>query len=65
VIDAIGIEKRRAALYAMNDVALLQKKFGQVSAVLAGDTRYERNLWFSQGFVYCLMTFRAAAPRPN
>ncbi len=36
MIDAVGVERRRAALDAVDDVALLQQKFGQIGAVLAG-----------------------------
>src|SRR6266850_4804020 len=45
VVDTIRIEKRGPALYAVNDVALLEQKFGQIGAVLARDARYESDLW--------------------
>jgi hypothetical protein len=38
VIDAIGVEQRRAALDAVNLVALLQQEFGEIGPVLSGDT---------------------------
>lgn len=37
MIDAVRIEKRRPALDAVDFVSLLQKKFGQIGAILAGD----------------------------
>src|SRR5215475_9402462 len=36
VVDAFGIEGRRTALDAMDDVSLGQQKFGEVGAVLPG-----------------------------
>jgi len=39
VIDAIGIERRRPALYAVHRVALVQQELRQIGAVLAGDAR--------------------------
>ena len=38
VIDAIGIERRRAALDAVDDVALVEQKLRQIGAILAGDS---------------------------
>lgn len=38
VIGAVGVEQRRAALDAVYLVALFQKQFRQLGAVLAGDT---------------------------
>jgi len=37
VIDAIGVEQRRAALDAVHLVAFLEQKFGKIGAVLAGN----------------------------
>ena len=37
VVDRLGVEQGRAALDAVDDVALLEQEFGQVGAVLAGD----------------------------
>jgi hypothetical protein len=37
VIDAVGVEQARAALDAVDDVALGEQEFGEVGAVLAGD----------------------------
>ena len=39
VVDTLGVEQRRTTLDAMNDVALLEQKFGKVRTVLAGDAR--------------------------
>ena len=36
VVDALGIEGRRTALHAMDEVSLGQQKFREVSAVLPG-----------------------------
>ena len=43
VIDAIGVEQRRPALDTVDDVILLQQKFGEIGAVLSGDTGYQCN----------------------
>jgi hypothetical protein len=37
VLHTFGIEGRRTALDAVHDVALLQKEFGQIRTVLAGN----------------------------
>ena len=37
VIDALGVERRRAAFDAMHDVAFRQQQFGEIGAILAGD----------------------------
>jgi len=37
VVNAVGAEQRGAALDAVHFVALAQKEFGKVGAVLAGD----------------------------
>ena len=47
MIDAVGIKQRGAALDAVHDVALLQQKFSQISAVLASDAGDECN------FIHC------------
>ena len=44
VIDARGVEGRRAPDQAVDDVALVEQLLGQIGAVLAGDTRDERDL---------------------
>jgi hypothetical protein len=38
VIDALGVEERRAPLHAMDDVSLVEQELGQIRAVLAGDS---------------------------
>ena len=43
VINAIGIEKRRTALDAVNFIAFVQKKLSEVSTVLAGNAGNESN----------------------
>ena len=37
VIDAVGVEERRPALDAVDDVALAEQQLGEVGAVLPGD----------------------------
>ena len=37
VIDPVGVEQRRPALDAVDDVALVEQELGEVGAVLAGD----------------------------
>ena len=37
VVDAVGVEERRAALDAVHLVALVEQELGEVGAVLAGD----------------------------
>ena len=37
MIDAAGVERRRAALDAVDDIALAEQKLGKIGAVLAGD----------------------------
>jgi len=44
VIDPRGIEGRRPALHAVNDVSLGQKKLGEISAILAGHPGDQRDL---------------------
>ncbi len=39
VIDALGVERGRAALDAMDDIALLQQQLCQIGAVLARSRR--------------------------
>jgi hypothetical protein len=38
MIDPVGVEQRCAPLYAVNDVALRQQEFGEISSILPGDT---------------------------
>jgi hypothetical protein len=44
IVNALGIEGRRTALHAMDDVSLGQKKFGEVGAVLPGHAGDESHL---------------------
>ena len=37
MLDPAGVERRRAALDAVDDIALVEQQFGQIGAVLAGD----------------------------
>jgi GDP-mannose 4,6 dehydratase len=37
MIDALGIERRQAALHTMEGIAFRQQQFGEIGAVLAGD----------------------------
>ncbi len=39
MIDAVGVEKRRAALDAVDGVPLVQQKLGQVGAILSRNSR--------------------------
>ena len=53
VIDAGGVELRRAALDAVYPIAFLQQEFGKIGAVLAGhagNQRYFRQAWSPVGF---------------
>jgi hypothetical protein len=43
VIDSVGVEKGTATLDAVDDVTLFEKEFGQVGAVLAGDSGNQSN----------------------
>src|SRR5947209_9240743 len=38
MVDPVGVEQRGPALDAMDGVALAEQEFGQVGAILAGDT---------------------------
>lgn len=41
VLDAAGIERRRASLDAVDRISLVQQKLREISAILPGDTRNE------------------------
>ncbi len=49
MVDAIGVEQRRAALDAVHRIALGQQEFGQIGAVLAGDAGDETRLSVMKG----------------
>ena len=55
VVDPLGVEGRRAAHEAVHRVALGQQQFGQVRAVLPGDSGDEGGLAhvFPQLLVFC------------
>lgn len=38
MVDTIGVEERGTALDAMDDVAFFEQEFGEIGAVLAGDS---------------------------
>jgi len=43
MVDALGVERRRTTLHAMDDISLGEKKFGQIGAILprcAGNESY-------------------------
>src|SRR4029078_4653298 len=61
VIDALGVERGRTADETVHLVALGQQQFGQVAAVLSGDTGDEGAL-ASCGFSHCGESPRT---RPN
>ena len=44
VLDAAGVERRRAALDAVDVVALVEQQLGEIGAVLSGDAGDERDL---------------------
>ncbi len=44
MIDALGVERGRAALDAVHDVAFRQQQFGEIGAVLTGDAGDQCNL---------------------
>jgi len=43
VIDALGIEKGGTPLYAMDHISPVQKKLGQIRAILSGNTGDQGN----------------------
>lgn len=45
-INPLGIEGRRASLYAMDDIALLEQKPCQMGTILTGDTGDQCDLRF-------------------
>lgn len=45
VIDALGIERRRAAFQAMHDVAFFQQQFRQVRTILPGNPGNKRDFF--------------------
>src|SRR5262249_45852162 len=51
VIDPPSIEGRRSPLNPMDDVALLEEEFGQISAIFTLDTRYKSNTFFNEPFI--------------
>ena len=44
VLDAVGVEGRRAPDQAVDDVALVEQLLREIRAVLTGDPRDERDL---------------------
>ena len=44
VVESLGVERRRPPDQAVHLVALRQQQFGEVRAVLAGDSGYQRGL---------------------
>ena len=42
-LDAARVERGGPALDAVDDIALFEKKFGEIGAILAGNARDERN----------------------
>jgi hypothetical protein len=49
VIDAIGVEKRSAALDAVDDIAFAQQEFGEVGAILSGHASEQCNFSHDSG----------------
>src|SRR5678815_573787 len=49
VVDALRVEERGAPLDAVDDVALLQQKLGEIGAVLAGDAGDQGNFGLLHG----------------
>ena len=47
VVDAVGVEQRRAALDAVHLVALLEQELGQVGAILAGHARDQSDFFYT------------------
>src|SRR5262249_48358049 len=43
MIDPPGVERGRAPLQAMNDIALVEQEFGKVRAILPGDSGNQCN----------------------
>src|SRR5260370_35347546 len=38
MVDALGVERRRTTLHAVDDISLGEKQFGQIGAILPGCT---------------------------
>ena len=38
VVDAVGVEQRGTAFDAVDDITFFEQEFGEIGAVLAGDT---------------------------
>ena len=36
MVDTLGVERRRTALYAVDDISFRKKKFGEIGAILPG-----------------------------
>jgi hypothetical protein len=45
VVNAVCVEQRGAALDAVHLITLVQQELSQVRAILAGDTRDQRNFF--------------------
>ena len=52
MLDAAGVERRRAALDAVDHVALGQQQFGKIGAVLAGDAGDQGDFMFAHGALF-------------
>ena len=44
MVDALGVERRRTALYAVDRISLRQEKFGEIGAILSGRAGDEGHL---------------------
>ena len=58
MLDPPGVEARRAALDAVNLVALVEQQFGEIGAVLTGHAGDQCNLWSTQGVLARLVVNR-------
>ncbi len=67
MIDALGVERGRAALHAVHDIALGQQEFGEIGAVLSGDAEDECDLVRHESFrprLFLNVQSREAIDRP-
>lgn len=62
VLDPRGVERRRAPLHPVDDVALLEQQPGEVRAVLPGRAGYEGNL--ARSFQFSTLRHRSAHVPP-
>ncbi|KPL69497.1 hypothetical protein SZ64_16135 [Erythrobacter sp. SG61-1L] len=65
LLDTAGVERGRAPLDAVNLVSLLQQQRRKIGAVLAGDTRDERNFRCQIIPLSCSLAMRITSGSPE